>query len=126
MIVRETDEQFIRAVAAHKDVWRYVSGIEDYRPYDLPEGVYYTLLHDGVKAGFIVFRPDGDAFQAHIAVLPEHRGKWVEQALRDAIHDHGGKVKAKVRHQRVYALAFRAGFRTVGMDADGHIDMEFA
>jgi GNAT superfamily N-acetyltransferase len=126
VIVRETDEPFIRAVTAHKDVWRYVSGIEDYRPYDLPEGVYYTLLHDGVKAGFMVFRPEDDGVQAHIAVLPEHHGKWIEQAALEAIRDHGGKVKAKAKFHRVYALAYRIGFRKVGTDADGHIDMEFS
>jgi GNAT superfamily N-acetyltransferase len=126
VIVRETDEAFIRLVTEHSDVWRYVSGIEDYRPYGLPDGVYYTLVKDGQKAGFIVFTPYGDAFQAHIAVLPEHRGKWVESDLRDAIYDHGGKVVAKVRHQRVYALAYRVGFRKVGIDADGCTYMEFA
>ena len=124
MIIRETDEPFIRAVSAHPAVWRYVSGIEEHRPYELPEGVYYTLIHDSHKAGFMAFLPEPDGFSVHIAVLPEHRGKWIESAAMAAICDHGGKLKVKARHHRVYALAYRIGFRKVGTDANGYIDME--
>ena len=117
MIIRETDEPFIRQVTAHPDVWKYVSGIEDYRDYEIPDGVYYTLLNDGVKAGFMAFLPEDGAASVHIAVLPEHRGAWLEPTDKTALTDHGGKLIAKVRHRRVYALAYRVGFRQVGKDA---------
>lgn len=118
MILRETDEPFIREVTAHPDVWIYVSGIKDYREYDLPIGIYYTLFHDGVKAGFMAFLPETIGTSVHIAVLPNHRGNWAEPFIKEALIDHGGKLIAKVRHHHVYALAYRVGFRTVNINAD--------
>ena len=118
MILRETDEPFIREVTKHPEVWQYVSGIKDYRDYDLPDGVYYTLIKDSFKAGFMAFLPEDNGTSVHIAVLPEHRGKWLESSIKDALTDHGGKLFAKVRHHRVYALAYRVGFRPIGKDAD--------
>ena len=118
MIIREIDEPFIRLVTAHPSVWKYVSGIDDYRDYELPEGVYYTLINDSVKAGFMAFLPEENGTSVHIAILPEHRGAWLESAVKAALADHGGKLIAKVRHHRVYALAVRVGFKTVGKDVD--------
>lgn len=118
MILRETDEPFIRQVAAHPAVWKYVSGIDDLRDYDLPDGVYYTLLNDGIKAGFMAFLPEDVGVSVHIAILPEHRGAWLEPTVKAVLADHGGKIIAKVRHHRVYALAYRVGFRTIGKDAE--------
>lgn len=124
MIVRETDEAFIREVSLHPSIWRHVSNTETPQDFELPDGIYYTLVNHGIKAGFMVFLPEDGFTSVHIAVLPKHRGRWIVDDARQAIKEVGGKLKVRVRHMKAYALAYRCGFRKTGMDADEWIDME--
>ena len=124
MIVRERDEALIRSVTAHKAVWRWIALTDEVIEYIIPDGVWYSLMDDGHKVGFLGFLPEDGFTSAHIGVLPEHRGAWVEFAVRTALAEQTGKIKVRVRHHRTYALAYRVGFRRTGEDAEGWIDME--
>lgn len=124
MIVKERDEALIRSVATHPGVWRWMAGTDEYRGFVIPEGDWYSLVRDGAKVGFLAFLPEDGFTSVHIGVLPDHRGPWVESAVKAALAEQGGRLKVRVRHHRTYALAYRVGFRRTGMDADGWIDME--
>lgn len=126
MIVRERDEALIRAVTAHNEVWRGIAGDVPQFDYAVPEGVWYSLVSDGEKVGFLAFLPEDGFTSVHIGVLPEHRGKWVYDDVRQALKEQGGKLKVRVRHQKAYAMAYRVGFRRTGDDAGEWIDMELS
>ena len=124
MIVRERDDALIRAVTAHKGVWRWIALTDEVIDYIIPDGVWYSLMDDGHKVGFLAFLPEDGFTSVHIGVLPEHRGKWIIGAVLAAIDEQEGRLKVRVRNQRAYALADRVGFRRTGMDADGWMDKE--
>lgn len=115
----------IRSVTTHKGVWKWVAGTEEYRGFVIPDGDWFSLVRDGAKVGFIAVLPEDGFKSIHIAVLPEHRGAWVVDAVHKVLEQVEGKVKARVRHRRAYALAVRAGFRKTGIDAGEWIDMEW-
>lgn len=124
MIVKERDEAMIRAVTTHAGVWPFMAGMDEHYEFEVPDGDWYSLVRDGAKVGFLAFLPEDGFRSVHIGVLPDHRGPWVEGAVKAALGEQGGKLKVRVRHHRTYALAYRVGFRRTGMDADGWIDME--
>lgn len=114
MIVKETDEAFIRSVASHKKVWKYVSLSDEVKDYDLPNGVYYTLVKDGVKAGFMAFLQEDTCISAHIAVLPEYRGKWLISDIKQAFLEIGScKARISLNNLKAYALAVKCGMRLI-------------
>ena len=124
MIVRERDEALIRSVTAHKAVWRGISGQDEPMDFIVPDGEWYSLVRDGSKVGFIAILQEDGFKSAHIGVLPEHRGKWVIDDFRKVLEQTVGVIKARVRHNKAYAMAVRVGFRRTGDDAEGWIDME--
>lgn len=120
------DEHFIRYVTLHPGVWPYVADPDTSPNIEIPSGRYFILKRNGIKSGYVMFLQEEGFISAHIAVLPEHRGKWLIGAVRACLEQVGGKIKARVRHRRVYALAVRVGFRKTGEDAGVWTDMELA